>query len=153
MANTNCIRAVLLAAAIAGGTGCATTALGPSGTTGAGATAWTGTVQSIQEVQTGGGGGWAAPIGGVLGTVVGAVLGSGIGAGVGKTIASVVTSGIGSIAGQRAGVAIAGTSSAWDVAVRGSDGVDKTVRTAQRPNFSPGATVTVGADGSLSAAR
>jgi outer membrane lipoprotein SlyB len=140
-------RAALIALGLTLGACASTSGGAPPGASSSSA-AWTGTVQSIQETQSSPG--WASMTGGIVGTVVGAVLGSGIGAGVGKTIASVVVSGVAGVGGQKVGSVLA-SSSAWDVAIRGSDGVDRTVRVAQKPGFAPGANVQVGADGSISA--
>ncbi len=126
-------------------------ASGCASTTGmrAPAAPWTGTVQSIREVESKAG--WQSMVGGLAGAVAGAVLGSGIGAGTGKTIASVITSAMGATAGQAVG-GFLGAKPAYDVTVRGADGIDRTVQLPDKPAFMPGARVEVRPDGTLAAA-
>lgn len=115
--------------------GCATTSVAP-----ADASPTTGTVQSIQESESAGG--WQSMTGSILGLVVGAVAGAQIGKGTGNTIASILTSSAGAGLGNAAGGAL-GRQTQWAVTIRGSDGIDRTVRTTERPNFAPGARVKV----------
>lgn len=107
---------------------------------------WAGTVQSIRETQSSSG--WQSMTGSLAGAALGAVLGSGIGAGTGKTIASIITSALGASAGQTLG-AFLGAKPAYDVVVRGADGVDRTVQLKDKPAFMPGARVQVQGDGSV----
>ena len=120
------LTALLLAA------GCATTPQSvPSGV---------GSVVSIHESQQTST--EAAVLGSVGGAVAGALLGSTIGGGSGQTIAT----GLGSVGGSMAGSAIAnraGAETVWDVTVRFDDGIDRTVRVRERPNFRPGDRVSV----------
>lgn len=115
--------------------GCATTGSAP-----ADATPTLGTVQSIQESEAAGG--WQSLTGSIVGMVVGAVAGSQIGKGTGNTIASILTSSAGAGVGSYAG-GMLGKTTTWAVTVRGADGIDRTVRTTDRPNFQPGARVKV----------
>ena len=103
----------------------------------------TGVVQSIAEIQqpsqTG------SVVGALGGAVVGGLLGSTIGGGTGQTVATVV----GSVGGSMAGSALgsrAATDTLWDVTVRFEDGIDRTVRTKQRPMFRNGDRVRVSGD-------
>ncbi len=115
--------------------GCATTSIAPADTS-----PTTGTVQSIQESEAGGG--WQSITGSILGMVVGAVAGAQIGKGTGNTIASILTSSAGAGLGNAAGGAL-GRQTQWAVTIRGADGIDRTVRTTDKPNFQPGARVKV----------
>jgi outer membrane lipoprotein SlyB len=103
----------------------------------------TGTVQSIAEIQqpsqTG------SVVGAVGGALVGGLLGSTIGGGTGQTIATVVGSVGGSVAGGAVG-SKAATDTFWDVTVRFEDGIDRAVRTKQRPTFRNGDRVRVSGD-------
>lgn len=99
-----------------------------------------GVVQSIAERQETDSTGKV--IGAVGGAVLGGWLGSGIGGGTGQTLATVA----GSVGGAMAGSAVAdkvGSGVVWDVVVRFEDGIDRTVRVTQRPNFKPGDRVSV----------
>lgn len=124
--------------------GCASTGTPVAGSTAA--PAWTGTVQSIQE--TGESGGWQGIVGSLSGTVLGALLGSAIGGGVGTTIATVVTSGLGAAGGQELGSRL-GAKPVYRVTIRGTDGIDRTVKSEEKPNFQLGATVSLDANGKL----
>jgi outer membrane lipoprotein SlyB len=125
------MRALALAALLAVA-GCATTP--ESGVSG------TGQVVSIQEsTQTSTG---AQVVGTLGGAVLGALLGSQIGGGSGQVIAGTV----GSVGGAMAGSAIAnhaGQEMVWDVTVRFDDGIDRVIRTRERPAFRPGDRVSV----------
>lgn len=143
--NTTSLRSAGCAFVLAASLGLGACASIGTGST-AGGTAWTGTVQSVQETQSSGG--WQGLVGSIGGSVVGALLGSGIGAGVGQTIATVITSSMGAVGGQQLG-SMLGAQQAYNVVVRGSDGVDRTVQVAGKPTFAPGASVQVGADGKI----
>lgn len=135
------LAAGLVAIALLGG--CATTGA-PSG--GGSAAPWTGTVQSIQEGAATGG--WQGLVGSLSGSVLGALLGSAIGGGVGTTIATVITSSLGAAGGQEVGARL-GAKPVYQVTVRGQDGIDRTLRSEEKPAYQPGATVSVGADGRI----
>lgn len=100
----------------------------------------TGSVVSILEAkQTSTG---AQVVGTLGGAVIGALVGSQIGGGSGQIIAGTV----GSVGGSMAGSAIAnhaGQETVWDVTVRFDDGIDRVIRTRNRPSFRPGDRVTV----------
>jgi outer membrane lipoprotein SlyB len=120
------VAAVLLVA------GCATTP--GSGVSG------TGNVVSIQEAQQTSTG--AQVVGTLGGALAGALLGSQIGGGSGQVIAGTV----GAVGGSMAGSAIAnhtGQETVWDVTVRFDDGIDRVIRTRDRPAFRPGDRVSV----------
>jgi outer membrane lipoprotein SlyB len=100
----------------------------------------TGVVQSIQETQK------PSTAANVIGTVGGAVLGawagSAIGGGTGQTIASVA----GGVGGSMAGNAVANNvarETVWDVSIQFDDGITRSLRVDQRPNFRPGSKVRV----------
>ena len=99
-----------------------------------------GTVMSINESQQTS---TAASVGGsVGGAVAGALLGSAFGSGRGTTVASV----IGGVGGSMVGSSIAnraGAETVWDVTVRFADGIDRTVRVRERPDYRPGDRVSV----------
>jgi len=99
-----------------------------------------GVVQSIHEKQEADTAGKV--IGAVGGAVLGSWLGSGIGGGTGQTVATVA----GGVGGAMAGSAVAdklGSNAVWDVVVRFEDGIDRTVRVTQQPNYKPGDRVSV----------
>lgn len=99
-----------------------------------------GVVQSISESQQANTTGQV--VGAVGGAVLGGWLGSGIGGGTGQTIATTV----GAVGGGMAGSALgskAGETTVWDVVVRFEDGIDRTIRVAERPAYRPGDRVTV----------
>jgi outer membrane lipoprotein SlyB len=127
---------------------CTTTSLAPAAGSSQPAAPWSGVVQSINETQSTGS--WQSMTGGITGSIAGVLVGSRFGGGVGKTILAVVSSAVGSVGGSKVGSAL-GTSTAWDVTVRGNDGIDKTVRVAQRPTYGPGTSVQVGTDGTITA--
>jgi outer membrane lipoprotein SlyB len=121
------LTALLLAA------GCATT---PQSSPPSGA----GSVVSIHESQQTST--EARVLGSVGGAIAGGLLGSTIGGGSGQTIATV----LGSVGGSMAGSAIAnraGAETVWDVTVRFDDGIDRTIRVRERPDFRPGDRVNV----------
>lgn len=99
-----------------------------------------GTVVSIHEVQQSSTGGQV--VGAIGGALLGGWLGSNIGGGTGQTIATTVGAVGGAAAGSAIGSNVA-TTTAWDVTIRFEDGVDRTVRTEQRPDFRPGDRVRV----------
>lgn len=136
------LAAGLIALALLGG--CATT--GVPAAAGSAPAPWSGTVQSIQEGAATGG--WQGIVGSLSGSVLGAVLGAGIGGGVGTTIATVITSSLGAAGGQEVGARL-GAKPVYQVMVRGQDGIDRTLRSSEKPAYQPGATVSVAADGTI----
>ncbi len=99
-----------------------------------------GTVVGISESQQASAGAGAA--GSIGGALVGGALGSLVGGGTGQTIAT----GVGAVAGGVAGNQVAsnvGARPVWDVSIRFEDGIDRVVRTEQRPDFRPGDKVRV----------
>jgi outer membrane lipoprotein SlyB len=113
--------------------GCASTppAAGISGT---------GTVVGIQETmeasQTN------STVGAIGGALLGGLIGSQIGDGAGRTVATAV----GTVGGSVVGSNVAGKSGqkmVWVVGVRFEDGIDRSIKVTERPNFRPGDKVRV----------
>lgn len=102
-----------------------------------------GVVQNIFETQKPNTG--AQVVGTVGGALLGAWAGSMIGGGTGQTIASIA----GGVGGSMAGSAVANRAAqetVWDVTVLFDNGITRTVRVSQPPNYKPGSRVRV--DGS-----
>lgn len=99
-----------------------------------------GVVQSIFETKKPNTG--AQVVGTVGGALLGAWAGSFIGGGTGQTIASVA----GGVGGSMAGSAIANNAAqetVWDVTVLFDNGITRTIRVDQMPNYKPGSRVRV----------
>jgi outer membrane lipoprotein SlyB len=100
----------------------------------------TGTVQSISEQEESSTTGNV--VGAVGGALVGGWLGSNIGGGSGKTIATAVGAIGGAVGGKHVGGKMS-RATVWYVTVRFEDGVDRTIRVAERPSYRPGDRVRV----------
>jgi outer membrane lipoprotein SlyB len=99
-----------------------------------------GVVQSIFETKKPNTG--AQVVGTVGGALLGAWAGSMIGGGTGQTIASVA----GGVGGSMAGSAIANNAAqdtVWDVTVLFDNGITRTIRVSQPPDYKPGSRVRV----------
>lgn len=99
-----------------------------------------GVVQNIFETQKPNTG--AQVVGTVGGALLGAWAGSAIGGGTGQTIATVA----GGVGGSMAGSAVANRAAqdtVWDVTVLFDNGITRTIRVSQPPNFRPGSRVRV----------
>ena len=81
-------------------------------------------------------------VGALGGALVGGWLGSNIGGGSGKTIATAVGAVGGAVGGKHVGNKMSKAAS-WDVTVRFDDGIDRSIRVTERPNYRPGDRVRV----------
>jgi outer membrane lipoprotein SlyB len=127
------VRLFIVLFALATAAGCATT--DPNANL-----AGNGVVQSIHESQKPNTG--AQVVGTVGGALLGAWAGSAIGGGTGQTIASIA----GGVGGSMAGSAVASHAAqdtVWDVTVLFENGISRTLRVTQPPNYRPGDRVRV----------
>ena len=96
-----------------------------------------GTVQDVQQVNIGGGGGHGT-LGAVIGAVAGGVLGSAVGKGDGRKAATVVGAVAGGVAGNQVGKRQGGGEMGYEVSVRLDDGRYATVTQREDPGLRRG---------------